>query len=124
MGLQKEVDRDNNGIVLAYWHLAQAVHRLDAAQVEVTFHPYVNEAAYKQGKRPAGAALRYTLVPNDFPSGTDMRALTMRMLYDAVKAKVAMAANMPRDGNPARLPEIGGIPTDPVLAGAADVGIG
>jgi hypothetical protein len=124
MGLQKEVERDNNGVALRYWHLAQAVHRLDSAQVEVTFHPYVTEAAYKQGKRPAGAALRYTLVPSDFPSGTDMGALSTRLLYAAVKAKAAAAANLPRDGNAARLPEIDGIPTDPALAGAADIGVG
>ena len=124
MGLQKEVERENNGVVLGYWHLAQALHRLDAAQVEVTFHPYVNEASYKQGKRPAGAPLRYTLVPSDFPSGADMRALTTRMLYDAVKGKTARAAKAPGDGNPARLPEVDGIPTDPALAGAADIGIG
>lgn len=124
MGLQKRIERDNNGVVLAYWHLAQVVHRIDSAQIEVTFHPYVAETAYKQGKRHAGAALRYTLVPGDFPPGTDMRALSARMLYDAVKAKAATAASLPRDGNAARLPEIDGIPTDPALAGAADVGVG
>lgn len=124
MGLLKEVERDNNGVVLAYWHLAQVVHRFDSAQVEITFHPYVDEAAYKRGKRPAGAALRYTLVPGDFPPGSDMRALSTRMLYDAVKTKAALAADLPRDGNAARLPEIDGIPTDPALAGAADSGVG
>lgn len=124
MGLRKEVERDDNGVVLAYWHLAHVAHRLDAKQVDVTFHPYVSEAAYKSNKRPGGAPLLYTLVIDDFPGGTDMGELSTRMLYDAVKAKAASAATLPRDGNAARLPEIHGTPADPALAGATDEGVG
>jgi hypothetical protein len=124
MGLQKEVERDNNGVVLGYWHLAQVVRRLDAGQIDVTLHPYVSEAAYKSKKRPGGPALQYTLVASDFPTGTDLHALTTRMLYDAIKRKAAAAAMLPPDGNGARLPEVDGIPTDPALAGADDVGAG
>lgn len=124
MGFHKEVERDNNGVVLAYWHLAHVVQRLDAKQIDVTFHPYVSEAAYKSNKRPGGPALQYTLVARDFPAGSDIRAVSTRMLYDAVKAKAAVAAKLPRDGNSARLPEIDGIPIDPALADAADVGVG
>lgn len=124
MGLQKEVDRENSGVVLGYWHLAQVVQRLDAKQVEVALHPYLNEAAYKAGKRPAGPALHYILVLSDFPAGTDFQSLSVRMLYQAVKAKADEAEKAPRDRNPARLPEVNGVPTDPILAGAADVGVG
>jgi hypothetical protein len=124
MGLRKEVERDNNGVVLTYWHLAHVVQRIDAKQIDVTLHPYVSEAAYKSNKRPGGAALQYTLLVSDFPSGTDIRAVSARMLYDAVKAKAAAAAKLPRDGNSARLPEVDGIPTDPALANAADEGAG
>lgn len=124
VGLSKEIERDDNGVVVGYWHLAQVVQRLDSKQVEVTFHPYVNEAAYKSKKRPAGAALQYTLVPGDFAAGTDFGALTIGMLYDAVKGKAAHAARLPADGNSARIPEVNGVPTDPALAGAADLGVG
>ena len=124
MGFRKEVERDDNGVMLKYWHLAHVVQRLDAKQIDVTFHPYVSEAAYKSNKRPGGAALQYTLVANDFPAGTDIGALSARMLYDAVKAKAAAAAILPRDGNSARLPEINGTPADPTLAGATDEGVG
>lgn len=124
MGLRKEVERDNNGVVLAYWHLAHVVQRLDAKQIDVTFHPYVSEAAYKANKRPGGPALQYTLVTGDFPVGVDIGTVSTRTLYEAVRAKAAAAAKMPRDGNSARLPEVHGIPTDPALADAADVGIG
>ena len=123
MGLRREIERDNNGVVLAYWHLAHVVQRLDAKQIDVTFHPYVNEAAYKSSKRPAGPALQYTLVISDFPPGTEIGAVSTGMLYSAVKAKAAAAAKRPRDGNSARLPEVDGIPTDPALADAADVGL-
>lgn len=68
--------------------------------------------------------MQYTLLASDFPTGTDLHALTTRMLYDAIKTKVAAAAKLPRDGNSARLPEIAGVPTDPALAGAVDVGVG
>jgi hypothetical protein len=124
MGLQKDVERGNNGVVLGYWHLAQIVQRLDAKQVEVTFHPFVSEAAYKTGKKPAGAALQYTLLAGDFPEGTNLNALTTRMLYATVKAKAGLAAMLPRDRNETRLPEVNGVPTDPALAGAVDVGVG
>lgn len=124
MGLQKEVERDNNGVMLNYWHLAHVVQRIDAKQIDVVFHPYVSEAAYKSNKRPGGPALQYTLVTSDFSAGTDIGAVSTRMLYDAVKIKATTAAKLPRDGNSARLPEIGGIPTDPVLANAAGVGVG
>jgi len=124
MGLLKEIERDNNGVVLNYWHLAHVVQRIDAKQIDVTFHPDVSEAAYKSNKRPGGPALQYTLVASDFPVGTDIGAVSTRMLYDAVKTKAAAAAKLPRDGKSARLPEIGGIPIDPALANAADVGVG
>jgi hypothetical protein len=84
----------------------------------------VNEAAYKAKKRPGGPALHYTLVAEDFPADADFRALTSQMVYRAAKAKAAAAAKFPRDGNAARLPELNGIPTDPILADAADVGVG
>jgi len=124
MGFQKEIERDNNGVVLGYWHLAQIVHRVDLGQVEVTFHPYLSEAVFKAGKRPAGPALQYTLTASDFPPGADLHALTTGMLYKAASAKAAVAATLPRDGNGARLPEVNGIPTDPVLAGAVNLGVG
>ena len=124
MGLLKEIERDNNGVVLGYWHLAQILHRVDLGQVEVTFHPYLSEAAYKAGKRPAGPALQYTLIASDFPPGADLHALTTGMLYKAASAKAAVAATLPRDGNGARLPEVNGVPTDPALAAATDQGVG
>lgn len=124
MGLWKEIERDNNGVVLGYWHLAHVAHRLGPKQIEVTLHPYATELAYKSNKRPGGAALQYTLVAGDFPPGTDLHALTTGMLYKAVKAKAELAAKLPRDGNPARLPEINGTPADPALAGATDMGVG
>lgn len=124
MGLRKEIERENNGVVLAYWHLAHVVQRLDAKQIDVTFHPYMSEAGYKSKKRPAGPPLQYTLTANDFPNGTDIGSVSTRMLYVAVKAKAETAAKLPRDGNAAWLPEVNGVPTDPALAGAADQGVG
>ncbi len=124
MGLKKEIDLDNSGVVLSYWHIAQVVQRFDQQQVEVTLHPYVSEAAYKANMRPAGPAVRYTLVADDFPSETDLRTLNSTILYQAVKAKASAAAKLPRDGNVARFPELAGIPTDPALADAEDIGVG
>lgn len=124
MGLRKDVEIGNSGVVLGYWHLAQVVQRLDLKQIEVILHGYVSETAYKSQKRPGGSPLRYTLVADDFPAGTDLRAVHSRLLYMALKAKAATAAKLPRDGNQARLPEVNGVPTDPMLAGAEDVGVG
>ncbi len=124
MGLRKDIEIDNSGVVLGYWHLAHVVQRLDLKQIEVTLQGYISEAAYKARKRPGGPPLRYTLVADDFPAGTDLRAVTSAALYRAVKAKAAAAAKLPRDGNQARLPEVNGLPTDPALDGAEDVGIG
>jgi hypothetical protein len=124
MGLQKDKELDHSGVLVSYWHLAQVIQRFDSNQVEVTFHSYVNEQAYKANKQPAGPVLRYTLTANDFPAGFDLRSLSSQMLYRAAKAKAAAAAKLPRDGNLSRLPELTGIPTDPFLADAADVGVG
>lgn len=124
MGLRKDVEIDNSGVVLGYWHLSQVVHRLDLKQIEVMLLGYVSEAAYKAQKRPGGSPLRYTLVPNDFPHGTDLHSVSTKVLYRAVTAKAAAAAKLPRDGNKARLPEVNGLPTDPMLDGAEDVGVG
>lgn len=124
MGLQKNFELDDSGVMLSYWHLTQVVQHLDACQTEAMFHSYVSESAYKAKKRPAGPAVRYVLAAEDFPPGTDLRALTSAMIYRAVKAKAAAAARLPRDGNAARLPEVSGLPTDPLFGDAVDIGVG
>ena len=123
MGLQKEIDRDATGVPMRYWHLAARQDFIDAKRIEVTFMGFADEAAYKAGRASAASPLRYTLVPADFPPGTDLHAVSTAMLYSAVKAKAATAAAQPI-GNPSRLPDVHGVATDPALAGAADAGIG
>ncbi len=123
MGLQKEIDRDATGVPMRYWHLAGRQDFIDAKRIEVTFMGFADEAAYKAGRATAASPLRYTLVPADFPAGTDLHAVSTAMLYSAVKAKAATAAAQPV-GNPSRLPDVHGVATDPALAGAADAGIG
>lgn len=124
MGLQKDVECDNSGLVLSYWHLAGRQDHMDARRIDVTLYGYVSEAAYKAGKLSPAAPLHYSLLPADFPQGADFHAIDTAMLYRAVVAKAEAAAMLPRDGNPARLPEVNGMPTNPALCGARELGNG
>jgi len=125
MGLQKPIDFNDTGVTVTYWHLSSRHDFFDLGRIELTFDGYVNEAAYKSGRKPIAGPLRYTLVAADFPQGTDWHNLSTKMLYQAVKTKAGKAAALSAartELNPLKFPDVNGVPTNPALADAADIG--
>jgi|GEM_PF-827358 hypothetical protein len=126
MGLQKPIDFNDTGVTVTYWHLSSRHDFFDLGRIELTFDGYVDEAAYKAGRKPVAGPLRYILVAEDFPREADWHNLSTKMLYQAVKTKAGKAAALAAariELNPLKFPDVNGIPTNPALADAVDVGI-
>jgi|UniRef100_A0A8J4H806 hypothetical protein len=120
MALVKSLDPDNTGAAASYWRI---IHRQDffpTGQIEITLAGYLDAPARRAGRAPLGQPLRYLLTPDDFPKNTDLHMISTGQLYSALKAKLAKAEKLARDGNPRRWPEVAGIAVNPALAGAGD----